>query len=132
MLPEVPRTSASVLVALATMGGVPNRRSVGNVTSVPPPATALIAPPAAAASTSPTISVHDIVRAQSSGASGKAQVGRQRRCDYKCWAPIPTDRGCVEDQPQQPRNLNRAREDVVPVARRAAAGLRHSRGPADI
>src|SRR5882757_7847720 len=116
MLPEVPRTSASVLVALATIGGVPNRSSVGNVTSVPPPATALIAPPAAAASISPTISVHDIVRAQSSGASGKAQAGRQRGRDQKCRPPIPPDLGCVEDQPQQPLNSNRAREDSVPVA----------------
>src|SRR3954468_9983998 len=61
MLPDVPITNASVLVAFATIGGVPNNSSVGKVTSVPPPATALIAPPAPAASTNPKISVSDIV-----------------------------------------------------------------------
>jgi hypothetical protein len=63
MLPEVPMTRASVLVALAMIGGVPKSSSAGNVTSVPPPATALIAPPAAAAIISPRISVTDIVGA---------------------------------------------------------------------
>jgi len=43
------RETAKVLVALATMEGVPKNRRVGKVTKVPPPATALIAPPAAAA-----------------------------------------------------------------------------------
>src|SRR5436190_2273928 len=57
MPPEVPMTRASVLVALATMGGVPKNSKAGKVTKVPPPATALIAPPAAAATNKPAISV---------------------------------------------------------------------------
>src|SRR5581483_3084970 len=52
---------ASVLVALATTGGVPKKSSVGNVTSVPPPATALIAPAAIAAAANPKISNADMV-----------------------------------------------------------------------
>ena len=60
MLPEVPITSASVLVALAMIGGVPNNSSAGKVISVPPPATALMAPPAAAAIIKPRISVSDM------------------------------------------------------------------------
>src|SRR5687768_1783451 len=50
MLPTVPGQSATVLVALATIGGMPRASSVGKVMSVPPPAIALTAPPAAAAS----------------------------------------------------------------------------------
>ena len=53
MLPEVPMTSASVLVALAMIGGVPKSSRAGKVTSVPPPATALIAPPAAGGNRQP-------------------------------------------------------------------------------
>src|SRR5260370_41496384 len=56
MLPEVPTTSAKVLVALAMTGGVPKNSRVGKVTRVPPPATAFMAPPAAAESISPMIS----------------------------------------------------------------------------
>jgi hypothetical protein len=59
MLPEVPRTRARVLVALAILEAVPNNRRVGKVTRVPPPATALIAPPSAAAAVRATISVID-------------------------------------------------------------------------
>src|SRR5438093_910359 len=63
MLPEVPTTSARVLVALATIGGVPKKSRVGKVTNVPPPAMALIAPPATAESNRPTISISDIPQA---------------------------------------------------------------------
>src|SRR5688500_3222425 len=49
-------TKAKVLVALAMTGGVPNNNSVGNVTRVPPPATALIIPAAAPERINPTIS----------------------------------------------------------------------------
>ena len=59
--PEVPMTSANVLVALAMTGGVPKKRRAGKVTRVPPPATALMAPPAIAAIISPRISVSDIL-----------------------------------------------------------------------
>jgi hypothetical protein len=61
MPPEVPATSASVLVALAITGGVPNNSNTGNVINVPPPATALTAPPAIAAMTKPRLSVTIIV-----------------------------------------------------------------------
>jgi hypothetical protein len=44
-----PGHSATVLVALAANGGTPSATTAGNVISVPPPATALIAPPTAAA-----------------------------------------------------------------------------------
>jgi hypothetical protein len=62
MLADVPITRASVLVALAVFDDIPKKSSVGNVTIVPPPATALIAPPAAAASINPMISVSGICR----------------------------------------------------------------------
>src|ERR1043166_552561 len=42
------------------MGGVPKASNAGNVTKVPPPATALMAPAAAAARISPMISAGDI------------------------------------------------------------------------
>ena len=42
-------TKATVLVALAITGGVPQRRRTGKVISVPPPAMALTAPAAVAA-----------------------------------------------------------------------------------
>src|SRR5262245_14413247 len=57
---KVPITSAKVLVALATLGRVPNASRVGKVTSVPPPGTALIIPAAAAAAINPAISSPDI------------------------------------------------------------------------
>src|SRR6516225_7358585 len=60
MLPELPMTRARVLVAFAMTEGVLKKSRVGKVTSVPPPATALIAPPAAAARIKPTISGPDI------------------------------------------------------------------------
>jgi hypothetical protein len=44
MLPAVPITSPTVLVAFAITGGVPHIKSTGNVKSVPPPATAFTAP----------------------------------------------------------------------------------------
>ena len=49
ILPAVPMTKATVLVALAITGGVPQRRRTGKVISVPPPAMALTAPAAVAA-----------------------------------------------------------------------------------
>ena len=67
MLPEVPITSASVLVALATIGGVPNNNNAGKVIRVPPPATALMAPPAAAAIIKLRISVSDMPARQDKG-----------------------------------------------------------------
>src|SRR5260221_10858127 len=54
-------TRASVLVALATTGAVPKASNVGNVTSVPQPATALMAPPATAAKNNPAASVSDML-----------------------------------------------------------------------
>ena len=44
MVPTVPGQMATVLVAFALMDGSPNQISVGNVSSVPPPATELMAP----------------------------------------------------------------------------------------
>jgi len=55
MLPAVPRTSASVLVAFAISEPVPRRINVGKVTSVPPPATAFIEPATIAAAASSRI-----------------------------------------------------------------------------
>jgi hypothetical protein len=49
MLPTDPGRSARVLVALAVIGESPIQISEGKVSSVPPPATALIIPPSAAA-----------------------------------------------------------------------------------
>lgn len=49
MVPTVPGQIATVLVAFALIEGSPSQISVGNVTSVPPPATELIAPAANAA-----------------------------------------------------------------------------------
>lgn len=46
MVPTVPGQIATVLVALALIEGRPSQIKVGNVTSVPPPATELIAPAA--------------------------------------------------------------------------------------
>jgi hypothetical protein len=48
MLLHVPGTSATVLVALAMIGECPAQMSEGKVSSVPPPATALIIPAAIA------------------------------------------------------------------------------------
>src|SRR6185436_5273191 len=53
-------TSAKVLVAFAIFAAVPNASSVGNVISVPPPATALISPAAAADASNPAISSPDM------------------------------------------------------------------------
>ena len=44
MVPTVPGQMATVLVALALMDGSPSQMSVGNVSSVPPPATELMVP----------------------------------------------------------------------------------------
>ena len=77
MLPAVPMTSASVLVALAMIFGVPKKISTGKVTSVPPPATALIAPAAAPAAASPSISagcITGIFPRAEDGESGDAQA----------------------------------------------------------
>src|SRR4029077_18543997 len=48
-LAVVPTQRASVLVALAGMGGTPVNKSAGKATKLPPPATALMAPPRAPA-----------------------------------------------------------------------------------
>ncbi len=48
MLPNDPGQMATVLVALAATESNPSQMSVGNVSSVPPPATELIAPAAKA------------------------------------------------------------------------------------
>ena len=45
MLPIAPGQSATVLVALATIAGIPSPTRAGNVTSVPPPVMAFMAPP---------------------------------------------------------------------------------------
>ena len=47
MLAAEPGQSATVLVALATMGGMPRAMSEGKVRSVPPPAIAFTPPPSA-------------------------------------------------------------------------------------
>ena len=49
MLPKEPGQSATVLVALAEIGGSPSQTSAGNVSSVPPPAIELTAPARSAA-----------------------------------------------------------------------------------
>ena len=49
MLPKEPGQSATVLVALAEIGGSPSQTSAGNVNSVPPPAIELTAPARSAA-----------------------------------------------------------------------------------
>src|SRR5215204_5574332 len=49
MLPNDPGHSATVLVALAEIGGTPSQTIAGNVMSVPPPAIELTAPPISAA-----------------------------------------------------------------------------------
>ena len=49
-----------VLVALAIIGEVPKNNNTGNVSRVPPPATALIAPAAAPANINETISSQDM------------------------------------------------------------------------
>src|SRR6185503_6945233 len=49
MLPNDPGHSATVLVALAEIGGTPSQTIAGNVISVPPPAIELTAPPISAA-----------------------------------------------------------------------------------
>ncbi|HYV27287.1 MAG TPA: hypothetical protein VFA77_07120 [Candidatus Eisenbacteria bacterium] len=59
-LPAVPIVSASVLVALAMIGGVPSNSRTGKVMSVPPPATALTIPAAPAAATNVIASLADI------------------------------------------------------------------------
>ena len=75
MPPEVPMTNASVLVALAMIGGVPKKSRAGKVTNVPPPATALIAPPIAAASISPRNSVSDMLSLQDMRADDSSSSG---------------------------------------------------------
>src|SRR6185436_188094 len=49
MLPKDPGHSATVLVALAEIGGTPSQMIAGKVISVPPPATEFTAPPMSAA-----------------------------------------------------------------------------------
>src|SRR6188472_2970440 len=49
MLPKEPGQSATVLVALAEIGGSPSQTSAGNVSSVPPPAIELTPPARSAA-----------------------------------------------------------------------------------
>ncbi len=44
MVPTVPGQMATVLVAFALMEGSPSQINVGKVSSVPPPATELMAP----------------------------------------------------------------------------------------
>ena len=73
MLPDVPTTSANVLVAFATIGDVPKNNNVGNVSSVPPPATALIAPPRPATTSRAVISVHP-TRGQINEATPKLKI----------------------------------------------------------
>src|SRR3712207_1661316 len=51
MLPSAPGQSATVLVALATIGGIPSPTRAGKVSSVPPPAIELTAPATAEART---------------------------------------------------------------------------------
>ena len=60
ILPAVPITRATVLVALAVTGAVPNSSSTGKVIIVPPPATALMSPAAMAARARQMISVGDM------------------------------------------------------------------------
>jgi hypothetical protein len=72
MLPTVPGHNATVLVALAVIGGTPSHMSAGNVSRVPPPAIELTAPPAAAAAT-----MRARWEADAIGGSGKEDGRRQ-------------------------------------------------------
>jgi hypothetical protein len=54
MLPTVPGQIATVLVAFAVTGLSPSQISMGNETSVPPPATELMAPATKAAAKAAT------------------------------------------------------------------------------
>src|SRR6266568_1942621 len=60
--PTPPGTSATVLVALAATGEMPNASSDGKVTSVPPPASAFMPPASAAATTSTRNSIAAKIR----------------------------------------------------------------------
>jgi len=59
MPPIDPGHSATVLVALAATDGTPSQTSVGNEMSVPPPATALMAPAATAAAKTTSSCIDD-------------------------------------------------------------------------
>src|SRR5215218_9950585 len=83
MLPNDPGHSATVLVALAEVGGSPSPTSAGNVSRVPPPAMELTAPAAmAAANTSRSPSADTRVRVYRSGSGGSIlfnAAGESRR-----------------------------------------------------
>src|SRR6267154_184488 len=98
MLPAVPMTSASVLVALAMIAGVPQSSSVGKVSNVPPPAMALIAPAAVAEATRARISRPDMrpgtlgkIRARASRAAVKMLVHEKHEAAPP--QPLTFDRG---------------------------------------
>src|SRR6185369_4138924 len=88
-------TSATVLVALAMMGNVPKASKVGNVTKVPPPATALMAPAAPPARISPMISAGDMRNVVGRGTPcAPLNVSPLRRA--RSAAPYLQTHGCLE------------------------------------
>jgi hypothetical protein len=88
----VPKTSASVLVALAVSGGVPKNNKAGNVISVPPPATALITPAAPAADAKAMTSVPDML--------GASLAHQMRNSSPQVW------RNTKHQAPEKSRNRN--------------------------
>ena len=86
-------TNASVLVALAMIGGVPKKSRAGNVTRVPPPATALIAPPADAAIINPRNSLRDMPFVQDIVAN---ETDSSATSEPACWQPQICETSCPE------------------------------------
>ena len=72
MLATAPGHNATVLVAFATIAGMPRPTSAGNVSNVPPPAIELTAPPMTAATRTKAS------RIEPEGASGGV-MGRRRK-----------------------------------------------------
>jgi hypothetical protein len=78
----VPGTSATVLVTLATTGEIPSARSTGKLTSVPPPAIALIKPAAIAAKKMSISLKTDMVKI-SNGKDGESRAIRQKTVNFR-------------------------------------------------
>src|SRR5258705_13676756 len=76
MLPTAPGHNATVLVALALIGGTPSAIRAGNVTSVPPPAMEFMTPPMSAETT-----------ARASLMVGNDADGMRRGVPVDCWRP---------------------------------------------
>lgn len=125
MLPNDPGQIATVLVAFAVMGGNPNHTSVGNETSVPPPATELIAPArnAAAAAISrlgaSTKLIHSIMQGDSCSLfSHPARLLRVKRIvlllvvsAYVALGADTTPPGCIGSSPLGKFRVSVARPD---------------------